>query len=353
MANVLRDDMLNGSIKDTAETILANSALKDEIVKIIQQESHNSLKSSLKDSLLCANKNNRQYLLSLTPRNLVQEFKTNSSAAFLLLVQGLLGISDPEEVFENQYLLNNICFVYSSISKVINRKATGYALLMTTAVRDGGLREDSIKLFSMLVHPRTSQKYDKDVLADGWDQPLNEALAVEREHFQKLHDALQQKSNFIENDATNDEIDAAAREVARLLASSPQQVQIVWDNLNLRSKHKFERKNDEYAKSNFDWMASMFVRDRIDVNHMKSSEPVRSPADLKIEDFVPTESEKEYVFESLVCYYASRLVHRHPLAYKSINASIKPNKPHQFQTEMDSKSDEYTGRLFTKSECVT
>ena len=73
---------------------------------------------------------------------------------------------------DSQYLLNNICFMYSTVSKIINRKATGYALLMTTAVRDGGLREDTIKLFSMLVHPRTSQKYDKEVLARGWDQPL-------------------------------------------------------------------------------------------------------------------------------------------------------------------------------------
>ena len=51
--------------------------------------------------------------------------------------------------------------MYSTVSKIINRKATGYALLMTTAVRDGGLREDTIKLFSMLVHPRTSKKYVK------------------------------------------------------------------------------------------------------------------------------------------------------------------------------------------------
>jgi hypothetical protein len=47
----------------------------------------------------------------------------------------------------SRYLLNSI-FIYGSISKIINTNASGYALLMTSAVRDGGLREDSIKLFS-------------------------------------------------------------------------------------------------------------------------------------------------------------------------------------------------------------
>ena len=47
----------------------------------------------------------------------------------------------------SQYLLNNI-FIYGSIFKIMNTKPSGYALLMTSAVRDGGLREDTIKLFS-------------------------------------------------------------------------------------------------------------------------------------------------------------------------------------------------------------
>jgi hypothetical protein len=36
----------------------------------------------------------------------------------------------------------------SSISKIMNRKASSYALLITSAVRDGGLRVFSIKVFS-------------------------------------------------------------------------------------------------------------------------------------------------------------------------------------------------------------
>ena len=353
LADALLHDTAKRSLKDTARTILENSDLKNELLNLLLQESHDSLKSSLKHSQLCANKNDRQYLLSLTPRNLVGEFKKNSFPAFRLLVQGLLGIADPEAVFDSQYLLNNVCFVYSSLSKVINRKASGYALLMTSAVRDGGLREDSIKLFSVLVHPRTSQKYDKNVLSQGWDQPLQATLKSEREHFQKLHDALLNKSKLTNDGAASEEIDEAGKDVTLLLNSAPPQVQAVWDNLNLRTKHRFEREKDEYCTNNFDWMASIFIKDRIDANHMLTNEPVKNSADLKIEDFVPTQTEKNYILQSMVYYFSHRLVHRYPQAFKHINSVIKPNKPHQFQSAMDSKSEEFTGELFTKSETKT
>ena len=60
------------------------------------------------------------------------------------------------------------------MGKLINRKATGYALLLTTAARDGGLRENTLKLHCCMVHPRTSQKYDKKVRGEGWDNQLKE-----------------------------------------------------------------------------------------------------------------------------------------------------------------------------------
>ena len=161
LSDVLEDNIEAMGLEESAKIILERDDLKAEILRILFKDSHENLKYSLRKSQLCADKNDREYLLSLTPRNLCEEFKTNSPHAFLLLVQGLLGISNPEDIFESQFLLNNVCFMYSTVSKIINRKATGYALLMTTAVRDGGLREDTIKLFSMLVHPRTSQKYVK------------------------------------------------------------------------------------------------------------------------------------------------------------------------------------------------
>ena len=335
-------------ISITAQTILDHADLKEEILKVLYKESHHSIKDNLKKSRLCANKNDRRFLLSLSPKTLCQEFQQNSPRAFFHLVQGILGISDPESVFENQFLLNNICLVYSTLSKVINRKAVSYALLLTTAARDGGMREDSIKLFPMLVHPRTSQKYDKDTLAKDWDKPLTETLQAERAHFEAINEALKKKADLEEvSDADFEEITTT---INKLLETVPKQVQCVWDNLNLRTKHRFQRQEDDYSQNNFDWMASLFIKDRIDASHMDSTKPLKTADDLKIEDYVPTVAEKNYVFQSLVCYFSSRLVDRCPLAFKELNSSIRPNKDHQFQAEMDSKSEEFTGELFTKSE---
>ena len=86
---------------------------------------------------------------------------------------------------------------------------------------------------------------------------------------------------------------------------------------------------------------------------MDGGAPLKAPHKLMIEDFVPSDTEKDYVFRSLVHYYAHRLVERYPLAFNSIKSSIKPNKPHQFETEMDEKSQEFTGNLYTKSESST
>ena len=41
------------------------------------------------------------------------------------------------------------------------------------------------------------------------------------------------------------------------------------------------------------------------------------------------------------------------MVYKSIASAIKPFRRHQFQEEMDQKSEEFTGTLFTKSESRT
>ena len=51
---------------------------------------------------------------------------------------------------------------------------------------------------------------------------------------------------------------------------------------------------------------------------MDSGESVKDASDLKIEDFVPTEEEKAYAFQSFVCYISFRLVTRFPKAFKSI-----------------------------------
>ena len=77
--------------------------------------------------------------------------------------------------------------------------------------------------------------------------------------------------------------------------STPPQVQKVSDNLNRRTKHRRERGDDDYAKHSFDWMASLFIKDRINTNLMSASGPVKDAADITIEVFVPTDTEKNYI----------------------------------------------------------
>ena len=115
--DALDESVTNVGASKTASKILGNSAIREEIVKLIFTEAHSSLKASLKDSILTAKKDKREYLLSLTPRRLCQEFQDNSNPAFQLLVTGLLGLANPEDIFASQHLLNNVAMLYSSISK--------------------------------------------------------------------------------------------------------------------------------------------------------------------------------------------------------------------------------------------
>ena len=351
-AKILVDELVDEvGISNAASAVLENEALREEIMKKIFSSSHKSLKIALKKSQLTSNKKNRAYLLSLSPRNICEEFKTLSSASFRLLVHGLLGISDLNQIFESQFLLNNVCLLYSTIGKIINRNATGYALLLTTVARDGGLREDSLRIFSFLVHPRTSQKYDRSVLASDWDAKLNEHLKQEKIHFEAMKEVETKIETLLQNDAAEDVINDAKNDLEALRDTCPPQLQMVWDNLNLRTSHRYQRVGDEYGDSNLDWMASLWIKDRITANHMEhQGESLKSAENLNIRDFVPNDKEKDYVFLSLVRYFSHRLVQRHPLLFKSIALCIKPNKPHQFQDAMDSKSEEFTGNLFTLSE---
>ena len=354
-ANELVDDLVAKlGISEAASAILNHKELKDEITKRIHSSSHRSLKSSLKNSQLNAKKTDRSYLLTLSPSNLCREFQSLANPSFELVVHGLLGISEEEEIFSSQFLINNVCLIYSTISKIINRQATGYALLLTTAARDGGLREDSIKILAPLLHPRTSQKYDSFVLCKGWDRKLNKNLEEEKSHFEAQKVAESNVEQLLQNDAPEEVINDAKRNLATLLDTAPPQLQLVWDNLNLRTSHRYQRVGDEYADSNLDWMASLWIKDRISANHMEhDGVSLKSPDNLNIKDFVPTSKERDYVFVSLVRYFAYRLVQRHPNLFKAIARCIKSSRPHQFQDAMNSKSEEFTGNLFTLSESRT
>ena len=58
-----------------------------------------------------------------------------------------------------------------------------------------------------------------------------------------------------------------------------------------------ERQHIKYEDSNFDW-----IQERISGNHMKHSpgKPLKDPASLSIQDFVPSQEEENYLFTRLV-----------------------------------------------------
>ena len=271
LLSALNDHIEAVGVSAAVSTLLENIDVKEEVSKAIFTASHKSLKSAIKSnkSKLTATKSDRNYLLTLTPKSLCEEFANNSKAAFDLVIQGLFGISSHKIIFESQYLLNCLTFIYSIVARVVNRNATGYALLLTTTARDGGLREDSLNLFSCMVHPRTSQKYDKETLSQGWDMKLQESLKIEEDHFAAQKEVEIKIERLYQQEATFEAIAAAKAELETLKDTTPPQLQGVWDNLNLRTKHRFERVGDSYADSNLDWMASLWVKDRISANHME------------------------------------------------------------------------------------
>ena len=311
-----------------AELILEDNDLKEEITRLILAKTHQELKQSLKNSILSANKKDRRYLLSLSPRVLCQELRDLAPDTYRVLLTGLLGVSDLDNVLDNHHLSNVLAMLISTIAKTLNRKSTGYGLLLTTICRDGGLREDSMKLLCNLCHVRTAQKYDKEVLAQGWDNSLKEALDSESLRFQELRNAEIEADQIPEetsSEATSSAAAAAATEIELLRNELPPQIQLVWDNLNLRSKHRFERQRDNWSDSNYDWMASLWIQERISANHMehKPGESLKEPFNLSIQDFIPSQKEEDYLFSGLVHYYAHRLTKRHPLVFKSLNSSME------------------------------
>jgi hypothetical protein len=366
----LKDDV---GIHATARAVLEDADIKQEILNIICATAHQEFKESLKDSQISKDKikTERNYLLSVTPSSLCHEFFQNAPVAFQLLVRGLIGVNDLDCIEDNYHLKNNIAIVYSTVAKLINRKATGYAMVQTAAARDGGLREDSLKLFSNFCAPRTMQRYDAEVLAKDWDSELNSWLKEEAGHYKELANAEAKLAAMEE--AGVEDVSEAQVEVTQLRDNLPPQVQCVWDNINLRSKHRYDlcieikiaalcdrfaRERDVYSESNLDWMASLFHKERISVNYMEHMEhkpgcSIKEVSDLSISDFIPSGKEKDYLFIGLVHYYSSRLVERHPNVFKSINSSVTINHSHQFEAAMSMKSDEFTGPLFTMSESKT
>ena len=98
-------------------------------------------------------------------------------------------------------------------------------------------------------------------------------------------------------------------------------------------------------------MTSMHMSPRISANHMEhAGRAYKKPEDLELEDFIPGTDEIELIFCSLTRMYSAMLLKRHPKLYKSLRGAIKDHLPHQFQAEMNKKSEEFTGKVYEKSE---
>ena len=342
------------NFEEAAEMILENEELREEIVKKIGKGISLKLKLSLKNSKLTDDKRDRNYLLSLNPHDLCKEFQEGCPEAFDIVTKVLLGLSRPEEIFESQYLKNNICSIYSQLARMLNRNASGYALYMGVIARDGGLREDSIKVFPQISHPRTLQKYDH-VLAKNAKDPLNEKLSNEKLHFDNVAKLKDQLEELTVSESSEEQILAAVEKLKDAEVIAPKMLTSVWDNLNLRSNRRHERVGDTWEDLNFDFMTSIHINERVDANHLDNQgKAFKSPEDVTIEDFTPDTDELEFIFCHLVSLYSHSLLGRHPQLYKALKSAVLNHRvPHQFESEMKSKSDEYTGDIFEKSEVRT
>ena len=80
-------------VSATASMLLQNEDLKREITRQLCKEAHDEFKTSLTSSHLTKLGRDRDYLLSLTPKLICEEFHKNSLLSFSLLTEGLFGTS--------------------------------------------------------------------------------------------------------------------------------------------------------------------------------------------------------------------------------------------------------------------
>ena len=345
---------VDSDLEQTASLILEHKTLVDEILKQLREEVSSSFNISLKHSLLTSNKSDRNHLLRISPPDLCREFQAENTLAFNMVTKVLLGLQiPPDDMFSNNFLLNNICLMYSLIARIHNRKATGYSILMGVMARDGGLKEDFLKIFPEFCHPRTLQKYDHK-LAVNSQAPLIEKIETERKYWQDLVAVKDRLEGLDILDGTEEEIEAAKKDLKVIQETAPRMLSTAWDNLNLRGNRRHERVGDTWDDLNHDFMTSIHIEERVDANHMEhGGKGFKKVKDLTIEDFTPDNDEMELIFCSLVPMYSHALLQRHQTLFKSLKSSIKDHENHQFSKEMTKKSEEFTGKIYEKSEVKT
>ena len=224
LSTILTESILTKGLDETADQVMMIDGLVDKIVEKAMHKVHLQLKNSLKKSIQTSRtkKKRRDYLLSLSPLILCKELCDTAPDTFNIIIK-LLGIADTNEVFEQQHITNLVAILYAAISKHINREASGFCLFLTTILRDGGLREDSMRILNyILCDPRTAQRYDTDVLAKDWDADLCNILEGEQRHYDELREAEKVLDTMI--DDSPQEITVAVNDIKALKAKIPPQV---------------------------------------------------------------------------------------------------------------------------------
>ena len=335
-------------LSEVVDAVLRRNMIRSALVNQMGSENNKSFKKALSQSKLTEFKKYKEYLLGISPLDLCVEFQTLAPTTFNYVCRILLGLNNPQVLFESQFLLNSVCCIYSILARAHNRNAIGYLLKLGVAVKDGGLREESFKALPLLPHIRTVKKYDS-VLAGDLKDKLKVKLKEEREYFRKKKDASLQvaRAKLIGDESV---LTSALNAHEELDRKAPKLLTTVWDNINIRSGSRYERSGDNWSDRNKDYMASIHIKERIDVNHLDSTGHVKSPDLLNIEDFCLGDKEYELLFCNLIVEYSSVLVRRYPMLFQSLNGCIKDFLPHQFQEEMCKKSEEYTGNIYEKSE---
>ena len=298
-----------------------------------------------------SDKKERDYLLKINPHDLCLEFKTYCPEAYHLLTNVMLGMQT-DMVLDSQHLKNNICLMFSILARLKNRTASGHALFTGMILRDGGLQEESLKLFPEACHPRTLAKYDH-VLAAHSEAPLKVKLDEEDTFNNKLA-MLMEEFQDKSREKTEEELTTLCSEIQKMNIEAPAMLTTVWDNINIRADHRFERVNDRWEDNNYDYTTSMHMKPRINANHLDNAgKAFKQPQELKFEDFVPSNEEKELLFCSMIPLFSFALLQRYPELFKCLKSSIKDHHPHQYQKEMNQQTEEYTGQIYEKSENKT
>ena len=127
----LRSSIDDMGLDKTAETVLQFTDLKSRLFDLLLEEANQKLKKSLTKSVLTSRqkKQDREYLLSLTPKLLCEELQSAAPETFRLITVGLLGIREYYEFYENNSYMNVVAMIYSTAAKQINRCAIAYAFI--------------------------------------------------------------------------------------------------------------------------------------------------------------------------------------------------------------------------------